>query len=277
MTDPSETNALQVRLERPSWLARGARLVIHKQHEHGMSGEARLGTRTVASLAWASDGQLWHARQLDAAGRGHGLETEHDDGRLSWCAQWVRGKQHGLAMQFDDRGRPLVVTQFVRGRGTDIWTNCGEVTEVHEMNDGRLHGFVRWGDPRQPWEEEHFHAGKRHGIFRRWSDGKLRKGFPQFYVNDKQVSRRAYEAAQARDRSLPPYDQHEDSNRRSMPAVVDEAIARARVLRSELALLAQIATYAVQRDDVPPEVRPKRTPRARPPRRAATARKPKKR
>lgn len=227
-------------LEVPDWIPASARIVIKHSDEVSLSGQARVGKRPLASLLWLGDGQLDHVKELDSRGKGHGLEIERQDGRVIWCAQWVHGVQHGPVIQFDRRGKPTMVTEFVRGRGTDIWMGCGAVSEVRHVVDKRLHGQVRWGDPRRPWEEEHYRRGLRHGILRRWEDGALRKGFPQFYLDDVQVSRRAYEKAQVRDGSLPRYDPRDDANRRPMPPVVRDALARAKALRRELALLADL-------------------------------------
>ncbi|MGH2396163.1 MAG: toxin-antitoxin system YwqK family antitoxin [bacterium] len=214
-------------------------LVVKGKKQDGMWGEARLDTRALGQLNWSSDGRLLHERRFDAQGRVHGIETERDEsGRVVWCATWVDGSMHGPAVQFDDRGRPVLVTHFVRGCGTDIWASCGKVTELRELVDGVPHGLERWGDPRRPWEEGSFFAGQRHGIFREWkSDGTLRKGFPRYYVNGNQVSRRAYDAARASDPSLPPYVARKDLNKRRLPRAVREAFERARNLRRELVLV----------------------------------------
>jgi hypothetical protein len=217
---------------------------------------------------WTPDGELGHVQPFDANGKGHGIEIERDSGRTTWCAQWVHGKQHGLVIQFDARGQPLLVTRFVRGRGTDIWIDCGKVSEVREMVDGRPHGSVRWGDPRRPWEEEHYCRGERHGIFRQWSDGTLQKGFPQFYLNDSRVTRRAYLAAQAIDPSLPRYDKRDDVNLRVMPPVVREAIARAKRLKHDLVVLEQVRRQGVVQRGVSSSPSARKSRRVRDPRSA---------
>lgn len=226
-------------MERPDWISAQASLIINGKNKDSVWGEARIGDRRVAQLTWSPDGRLLHEKPFDADEKIHGIETQRDDsGRVVWCARWVHGAMHGPVMQFDDRGRPIMVTHFVRGRGADIWVSCGKVTEFREMEDGVPHGFVRWGDPRRPWEEGHFCRGERHGIFREWeSDGTLREGCPRYYLKDVVVSRRAYEVALAEDESLPRYDARDDSNRRAMPQAVREALARAKSLRRELALV----------------------------------------
>ena len=242
---------LPVRLELPAWLPAAARVVLEDVSESSMRGKAYVGRRAVARLVWMRDGQLMHEQRLDAKGKAHGLEIERDEpGEIQWCAQWVHGRQHGLTLLFDRRGRPLLVTEFVRGRGTDIWMGCGpagQVSEVRGMLDGQLHGLLRWGNPQRPWEEEHYWRGKRHGIFRTWKDDKLVRGFPRFFVNDEHVARRAYDAAQAEDASLPRYDKRDNINRRPMPPVVRDALARAKALRRTLGLVDQLRRMAAVR------------------------------
>lgn len=226
-------------LQRPEWLTRRAQLVIRSHDQHSVLGEARRGMRRLGRLIWSRGGRLMHEQPLDAQGRAHGIEVERDDaGAIVWCAAWVHGSMHGPLMHFDERGVPVLVTQFVRGQGTDLWMNCGQISEVRELLDGVPHGLVRWGDPRRPCEEGYFVRGRRHGIFREWeSDGTLRKGFPRYYLEDTRVSRRAYELARTEDSSLRPCVAREDSNYRVMPPAVREAFARARKLRCELLLV----------------------------------------
>src|ERR1043165_335676 len=97
-TVPSETTSLR----RPPWIPRRALLVVEDRSEWSIRGDARVGSRRIARILWTHDGQLDHVMHLDAAGKGHGLEIEIDDGRVKWCAQWVHGKQHGLAIQLDE-------------------------------------------------------------------------------------------------------------------------------------------------------------------------------
>jgi hypothetical protein len=238
-------------MKRPGWISARALLVINGRNEVSVWGEARVGDLLLAQLTWSQDGELLHEKPFASDGAAHGIETQRDEsGRVIWCAQWVHGLMHGPVMQFDERSRPVIVTQFERGRGTDIWMNCGKVTEIREMADGVPHGLVRWGDPRGPWEEGHFLHGQRHGIFRQWQpDGALREGFPQYYLNDNLVPRHVYDATQAKEGALPRYDARDDSNRRTMPPAVREALKRAKSLRRELALVEYARRATVVRGD----------------------------
>lgn len=212
-------------------------MMVKGKNEGHIWGEAQLEGRTVARLSWSLDGGLIQEMQCDAHGKAHGFELEYDDsGRVIWVAQWEHGFMHGPAIQLDENGSPIIMTSFDQGRGVDIWMSCGEVSEVREMVDGVPHGFVRWGEPTRPWEEEHFFQGKRHGIFRQWTEGNLEEGFPRFYVDDKPVSRSEYETARETEASLPPYRPEEDSNDRAMPQVVLDARKRAEELAAEFSL-----------------------------------------
>jgi hypothetical protein len=227
-------------LQRPTWVFDRARLVILRSDRHSVQGEALLGGRKLGRLLWSLDGRILHEQPLDAQGRHHGVEVERDNsGKAVWCAGWVHGSMHGPVIQFDEHGHPLMVTYFVRGRGTDIWMSGGHVSEIREMEDAQPHGLVRWGNPTSPSEEGYFFRGRRHGIFRKWeSDGTLKKGYPQYYVEDKRISRLAYEKACEANPVLPPYNPRQNGNRRALPGAVRDALARARKLRRELALIA---------------------------------------
>ena len=232
-------------LERPDWISPCARIIIKGKNDESTWGEALMGERRLAQLNWAASGRLVHEKPLDADGEGHGIEIQRDNsGRIIWSARWVHGKMHGPAIQFDERGRPLLVTHFARGRGTDIWMNCGKVTEIRELEDGQLHGLVRWGDPEKPSEEGCFFRGQRHGIFREWKpDGNLRKGFPRFYIKDARVARRVYMTAQAKDPSLPQYDPRDNSDKRTTPNAVRESRDRAKELRRELKIIERVRQF----------------------------------
>lgn len=239
-------------VDRPAWLLTGAQLVTSERSDGGARGYACLGRRRLARLCWTGEGRVFSEVQLDTKGRHHGLEVERDrhDGTPTWCTQWVHGVQHGLTMQFDRRGVPVVATEFVRGFGADIWmSSCGrgrfEVSEVQHCLNAAPHGLTRWGDPQRPWSEEFFRDGEPHGIFRQWANGVL-DGGPRFFVAGAEVSRKQYEQARRADASLPAYDAREDDPRRPPLPVVVEALARAKQLRRELALLAKVERMATK-------------------------------
>ncbi|WP_224247410.1 toxin-antitoxin system YwqK family antitoxin [Hyalangium gracile] len=170
-----------------------------------------------AHIAWSPEGNVLSERYFDDKGRAHGLEvSRHDDGTVAWQVPWVRGRMHGLARQFDESGRELLRTRFVRGTGVDLWVSCGGITELREHRDNLLHGVERWGHPLLPYEENHFLLGKRAGVFRRWNGPRLEKGYPRYFIDDEQVSRAEYLRARRTRPALPPARRQDDRRERPM-------------------------------------------------------------
>jgi antitoxin component YwqK of YwqJK toxin-antitoxin module len=160
---------------------------------------------------------------FDHLGRRIGLEVERlRDGRVLWRVPWVQGQMHGVAMQFDEAGRVLARSRFVKGRGVDVFLNDGEITEFHEIVNSVRHGVTRWGNPLQPWAEEHYLRGKRAGVFREWKGKRLQKGFPKYFIDDEEVSRAEYRRARRAQPELPRDFRRDDSPKRALhPALKD--------------------------------------------------------
>jgi hypothetical protein len=154
----------------------------------------------------------------DARGRRHGVErTRHPNGQVEWQVRWVQGQMDGPARQFDEGGRCLVASRFVRGTGLDVWVGCSCVTEVRAMRNSVPHGFETWGHPSSPWEENHWIDGLPAGITRRWSGDKLEPGHPKFLVEAEEVSATDYSRARHKDPRLPPYRKDDNLRGRSLP------------------------------------------------------------
>ena len=147
---------------------------------------------------------------------------------MAYRAHWVHGRQHGWQEQWDKRGRLVVRTRFVRGTGLDAWFTVGGLSETREYVDGERHGFERWWNNRRTiGAEAHYAGGREHGVFREWSEsGKLRRGFPTFWIHGTQVTRRVYVRALASDASLPRLDPRDDAPRRTAPKSVEGHAAR---------------------------------------------------
>lgn len=205
------------RLERPSRVPRGARLSRCEKNDVCFWG-VFVWAGGSANVSWTLSGRVWSEIFFDHLGRRVGLEVDRfPDGRVSWRVPWVRGQMHGVAMQFDERGRVLMRSRFVRGCGVDVFTNDGRVTEFHEVVNSVPHGVTRWGNPLTPWSEEHYLDGKRAGVFREWRGSKLTRGFPKYFVDDVQVSREEYRRLRRKRPELPPDRRAEDSPTRELP------------------------------------------------------------
>ncbi|MDI1451487.1 hypothetical protein [Polyangium sp. 6x1] len=145
-------------------------------------------------------------------------------GALSSAEPYVDGLPHGTAKQWID-GQLVGTYKMVRGTGIDFWwqlrgDGARYLSEVRYLRDGHREGFEWWleDDERRVYEESHFRKGLLHGIERQWNrNGKLRRGYPKYWVNGKQVSKRAYLAACKRDPTLPPFRESDNAPERQFP------------------------------------------------------------
>lgn len=190
--------------------------------EGGHGFDYRLGERLVARVYYHPTGAIDWETHYDEVGRLHGVERQqHESGRRRYRARWVHGRQHGLQQQWDEAGELLGETRFVDGTGVDLWFACGGLAEQREYVGGKRHGVERWwSGPREVWRECRWRAGREHGIEREWNDhGRLRRGFPRYWVDGERVTRRRYARARASDPTLPAIDPRDDRPRRTPPAV----------------------------------------------------------
>lgn len=179
-----------------------------------------VGEKLVARIYYHQTGAIEWETHYDEQGRLHGLEREQfEDGRKKYRARWTHGVQHGLQQQWDEAGRLLVATRFVRGTGIDLWFDCGRLSESREFVDGHRHGVERWWRSKhEVWHEIQLWRGQQHGVERQWNEsGRLRRGYPKYFVHDQQVTRREYEKAQRRDSTLPALSPSENRPRRKPP------------------------------------------------------------
>ncbi len=184
--------------------------------------EYRIGGKAVGRRVYSTQGQLILETPLRDSKK-HGRElTWGDDGKLELVEPFYYGKIHGTAKQYDRGGRVIGTYQMVHGTGYDVWRNRYSdgpwyVSEIHSQRDGLLHGFVWWLEPDQQsvHDEKYWHDGKLHGIAREWnSAGRLRRGFPKYWVHDQAVTKRQYLAAARKDPTLPPFRLNDNRPRR---------------------------------------------------------------
>jgi antitoxin component YwqK of YwqJK toxin-antitoxin module len=186
--------------------------------------ECCLDGEIVGKRFYDEDGTLTGETPLKD-GQKHGVAYRWDDGQLISAEPYWEGKPHGTGMQWDEDGRLLGTYTLVHGMGLDIWRAVREdgsiyVSEVHSMRDGVPHGFEWWLDEDQAsvWDEKHWHLGELHGIERRWNDsGRLRRGWPQYWIHGTKVTKRQYLRAAAKDDTLPPFREEDQLPQRSFP------------------------------------------------------------
>jgi hypothetical protein len=201
--------------------------------------EYLVGRSIVGCRQFDTDGELL----LDSGvhrGRRHGREYRLDlPGKLLSATAYRNGVEHGLARQWSDDGRLIGTYRMRNGTGVDLWwqetwakPRRPYLAEVRFMLKGRRHGFEWWlnQDQRSVYQERHWSDDDEHGIEREWDHkGRLRPGFPKFYVRGSRMTRQAYEREQNNDPSLPAYRIEDNRARRSFPLVVARRLAFGKV------------------------------------------------
>jgi hypothetical protein len=175
-----------------------------------------------------------------------GTRNRRADGRLNIETGWRGERPHGWRRFWDDRDNTLVWEEFMvdgrehgvvrqwsqsrligwylmdHGTGVDLWRNDdGSLSEERYLKDGQWHGFERWWSHQSnttTWLEKHFYENVEHGIERQWNgEGRIRRGYPRYFVNGQRVSKRQYLSACQRDPTLPPYRPEDDRPERPLP------------------------------------------------------------
>jgi antitoxin component YwqK of YwqJK toxin-antitoxin module len=205
---------------------------------------------TKSGAEYLVDGKVVGARWFDAEGnllddRGFRDGKKHGTayrievpGHVTSATPYSNGVEHGVARQWSHDGRLLGTYRMNHGTGIDLWwddgtcchgTSCKpggrRLAEVHFMRCGQHHGYEWWinDDQASVHEERHWQDGQLHGIERDWNlQGRLRRGFPRYFVAGQQVTRRQYVKAAAEDSSLPPFRMEDNLPQRRFPPVIAE-------------------------------------------------------
>lgn len=141
----------------------------------------------------------------------HGVaRLYHENGQLLHETHYAHGLEHGTSRQFDPDGTLIGTYEMVHGTGVDRWyTDSGMLAEERHYVNGQRHGHERWYDcgcEGRLFEEGYYWEGKPHGILRQWNNkGRLRRGFPKYFVNEQTVTKRRYLAYAKRDKTLVPF------------------------------------------------------------------------
>ena len=194
-----------------------------------------LNGKLVGRAHWNPDGTPSIAVGMrNGALYGHQI-TYHDDGTL-YAEPLVDGLLHGLAKQYDPRGRLLLVSPFRHGTGTDFWCDeRGRLAEEHPLLHGKPSGIERWWveDQRSIYSETQWLDGEWHGVARQWTTGgELDAGFPRFFVRGTKVSKRTYLQTARTDPSLLRYRTADDCPEREVPTTFLKLRQRARRLNA---------------------------------------------
>jgi hypothetical protein len=164
----------------------------------------------------------------------HGREITWDDnGKLLLIEPYVNGKIHGTAKQYGRNGKVIGKYKLKHGTGFDIWRQEDErnrvfVSEIHSLKGGVPDGYEWWfaSFEQNLLHERHWRTGKLHGIERLWnSKGKLRRGYPKFYVADEAVPKQKYIRMTLIDKSLPDFQEKDNLPYRKLPSEIRKLVS----------------------------------------------------
>jgi antitoxin component YwqK of YwqJK toxin-antitoxin module len=200
-----------------------AQEVIHETWETGAKKSAFCyqDAQRIGYRSWSASGCLDMEYGIND-GKMHGaFRTWHENGQLCEHAFYEHGKEHGITKQYDETGRLLGSYAMEHGTGIDLWfVEPGIVTVERHYQYGVRHGYERWwtGDNQTISQESHFWQGCEHGIFRHWNAaGRLRRGYPSYFVGGQRVTTRQYERACRTDPTPPVFVASENTPLRQLP------------------------------------------------------------
>jgi hypothetical protein len=196
--------------------------------------ECILDGQVVGQRSYDEDGNLMIETPINN-GKKHGREyIWNETGALESVEPFVEGKRHGLARQYGRRAKLIGTYRFVHGTGFDIWrweredgSTC--ISEVFSSRDGALSGYEWWlnEDQRSVWHERHWSKGSVHGIERMWNaEGRLKRGYPKYWIQGQAVNKRAYVKAAEKDRTLPKFQDKENKPRRKFPIEIEKLLVK---------------------------------------------------
>lgn len=160
----------------------------------------------------------------------HGTLYDFCDGVVTFAEHYSNGLAHGTARQWSTDGELIGTYTMEHGTGLDLWRLEGKwedggvyLHEVRYLKDGNWHGFEWWlnEDQKSVHSENHFWENLQHGIERSWnSEGRLRRGFPRYWVRNVRVTKRKYLRECLKDSSLPPFRGQDNLPTRKFPPEV---------------------------------------------------------
>lgn len=204
-------------------------LATHVSGPRKYKAEYRLDGEVAGIRYFGEAGELQSEIPLKN-GRTHGILYYFDQGLVTFSEPYSNGLAHGTAKQWSDEGKLIGTYTMRHGTGLDLWRcrrNCGTgsiyLSEARYLKGGMFHGFEWWlnEDPRSVHHETHFWKGQKHGIERDWNgEGRLRRGYPKYWVRGQQVTKRQYVRECLRDSALPPFREADNLPRRRLPPEV---------------------------------------------------------
>jgi hypothetical protein len=199
----------------------------------------------VVGIRWFGEDGLMATETPRKNGLNHGTMyyfNDRMDGKLrvTFAERYRDGFAHGTARQWSlYSGRLIGSYALIHGTGIDLWRGESysgrsvHLQEARYLKSGNWHGFEWWLDEDQKTihQEAHFWENLQHGIRRDWnSEGKLRRGYPQYWVKNERVSKRQYLRACDKDPNLPRFREIDNLPKRNFPPDVKAAIKETKEL-----------------------------------------------
>jgi hypothetical protein len=197
--------------------------VVEERHPDGATKRAcyLVGGQVVGYRQWDEEGWLEFECPLRDGAR-HGREYRfYPNGQPLDEDRYCDGRLHGLCRQWAEDGALLVTSRMANGCGLSLWCDTGTgalAEETYFPREGER-GYKRsWnGDEQTVRAEEVWEPGPG-SLRREWNArGRLRRGFPRFFVRGQEVRKRQYLQACQGDLTLPPYRPEDDDPHRQLP------------------------------------------------------------
>jgi hypothetical protein len=211
-------------------------LATHLTGPQTYIAEYRVNRKVVGVRQFDERGQLEFERPMKN-GVFHGVLYRCEDGVVISAEPYRNGRAHGTAKQWSYDGELIGTCTMMLGTGLDLWRckkDWGDkrvyLAEARFIKKGNWDGFEWWlnEDQESVHDEHHFWQNLQHGIQRSWnSEGRIGRGYPRYWVNNKRVTKREYLRACAKDPNLPPFRESDNRPQRKFPPEVLAAISQA--------------------------------------------------
>ncbi|HET6844185.1 MAG TPA: hypothetical protein VFK06_21270 [Candidatus Angelobacter sp.] len=204
-------------------------LAIHSAGPQKYKAEYILNGEVLGERQFDKNGLLEFERPLKN-GVTHGSLYHFENGVVTFMEHYSNGFAHGTAKQWSDDGELIGTYTMKHGTGLDLWrvkNDWGDgrvyLSEARFVKDGKRHGFEWWlnEDQNSVHDEHHFWENLQHGIQRSWnSQGRLRRGYPRYWVRNTRVTKRKYLRECANDSNLPVYREQDNLPARKFSAEI---------------------------------------------------------
>lgn len=208
-----------------SSIPRGSNEKIIQRHANGAKSVCHyFKNRKKVGVRFFDEDGLMELEQGIKNGRVHGNQYEWFSGKLVFFEKIKNGKAHGIAKQWSsETGKLIGSFKMNKGNGIDLWWSDwpGQVhlADAFFYKNGKPHGVEWHFDYNESVNiEKQWFNGKWHGIYRCWKNSRtLDKGYPKFFIENKQVTKAQYLKACQNDPTLPKYKSAEDRAFRKFP------------------------------------------------------------